>query len=84
MKGTQRFSMERLLDVKQISEFLSVKPGTIYYWVSIGFIPHYKINKLVRFKEQEILEWLEKRKQDGRREQIPQVALEALSISKKS
>lgn len=58
--------MDKLLDVKQLSGLLSIKPGTIRYYVSIGFIPHYKIRGLVRFSEKDVIEWLEKRKRGGR------------------
>ncbi|MCK4351861.1 helix-turn-helix domain-containing protein [candidate division WOR-3 bacterium] len=69
--------MEKLLDISQLSEFLSVKQGTIYWWVSIDYIPYYKINRLVRFKKEEIMEWLKKKKHTGRRELIPQINLDS-------
>jgi len=50
--------MERLLNIKELSQLLSVKEGTIYAWVHQDLIPYYKLNKLVRFRESEINEWL--------------------------
>ena len=58
--------MEKLLNVKQLSEILAVSPRTIYEWTHIGFVPHYKLPKGVRFKESEILTWLNRRKKSGR------------------
>jgi excisionase family DNA binding protein len=54
--------MERLLNIKELSQLLSVKQSTIYDWVHQGLIPYYKLNKLVRFRESEINEWLKKRR----------------------
>jgi excisionase family DNA binding protein len=64
---------ERLLNVKEVSQTLNVKESTVYDWVSIGFIPHYKIGKLVRFKESEVLKWLEKKRNNGRVKRIPEL-----------
>jgi len=51
--------MERLLNIKELSQILNVKAGTIYDWVHKDLIPYYKLNKLVRFQESEINEWLQ-------------------------
>ena len=52
--------MEKLLfDIKQISNYLSIKEKTIYEKVESGEIPHYKIGRLLRFKKEEIDKWLE-------------------------
>ena len=50
--------MEQLKTIKDISEYLNVKERTIYSWINKGIIPHYKIESLIRFKENEINEWL--------------------------
>lgn len=54
--------MENLIDIHQLSEFLCVKPATIYGWIHEERIPYYKLNNLVRFNVQEISEWLAKKK----------------------
>lgn len=59
--------MERLLDVKELSEVLGVKRSTIYYWVFKNYIPHYHLGKLVRFKTDEIEDWLKKKGRDRNR-----------------
>ena len=54
--------MENLINISQLSELLCVKPATIYGWIHEERIPYYKLNNLVRFNVQEILEWLSKKK----------------------
>lgn len=54
--------MEKLLTIDELSELIQVSKRTIYEWTHIGFIPHYKLPKGVRFKESEIEKWLDKRK----------------------
>jgi len=50
---------ENLLTIKQLSEYLSIKPKTLYYKAESGEIPYYKIGHLVRFKKSEVEAWLE-------------------------
>ena len=49
---------EKLLNIEGLSQLLNVKKSTIYDWVHKDLIPHYKLNRLVRFREEEIIEWL--------------------------
>jgi excisionase family DNA binding protein len=58
--------MEKLMTVKDLSEWLQVSPRTVYDWVHVGFIPHYKLSKGVRFKPSEVESWLKKRHRKGR------------------
>ena len=53
--------MEKLLTATQIAELLQVKESTIRDWTHTNFIPYIKFGRLVRYKESDILEWLEKR-----------------------
>lgn len=68
--------MNKFLDINELSELLSISKGTLYSWIHEGYIPHYKINRLVRFKEDEIMEWLEKKKYNGRTNRIPDINLD--------
>ena len=34
--------------------------GLVYKWVHYGYVPHVKIGKVLRFKESQIENWLEK------------------------
>ena len=61
------FNMNKLLTPQEIAILLGVKASTIYYWTHIGFIPHVKLGKFVRFKENEVREWIEKHSNQGRK-----------------
>lgn len=50
----------RLVDIKQLSEFLSVKESTLYSWANGGSMPAYKINGVWRFDMDEIEVWIKK------------------------
>jgi len=58
--------MDKLLTPKQLKELLQVDLSTVYLWTHTEFIPHYKLGKSIRFREQDVFEWLEKRRQKGR------------------
>ena len=58
--------MDKLLTPEEISELLGVKLSTIYQWTHIGYIPHFKLGRFVRFREKEVLKWLESKRRDGR------------------
>jgi excisionase family DNA binding protein len=51
-----------LLSVAEVSEYLNIKPGTLYS--KIHEIPHYKIGRLIRFKKEDIDSWLEGNKKN--------------------
>jgi excisionase family DNA binding protein len=76
--------MEKYLNAKELAESLSMSSGTIYYLCHLDQIPHYKIGRLVRFKESEIVEWLSKKKRKGRANTIPEMDLEKGKIRKKA
>lgn len=54
----------RLLNVKDLADKLNVKPSTIYAWAEHRKIPHYKLNGALRFREEEILLWLDNCKKE--------------------
>jgi excisionase family DNA binding protein len=54
--------MQRLLSIDDLSAMLGVAKATIYSWTSKNKIPHIKLSKrLLKFKEDEIIAWIEKR-----------------------
>lgn len=56
-----RETMERLLTIDDIAEKLQVKKSTIYALVHRNRIPHIKLTgKLLRFRETEIQEWIDR------------------------
>jgi excisionase family DNA binding protein len=50
-----------------MARVLGVQPSTIYQWTHQGFIPHVKLGKFVRFKEGDVMKWVEDRATDGRK-----------------
>jgi excisionase family DNA binding protein len=58
------------LTVKDLSDYLKIKPSTLYSWANQGKIPRYKVNGLLRFKKEEIDFWIA-----SLRDQKPPVSL---------
>jgi excisionase family DNA binding protein len=54
--------MNPLFSIKELSSYLGIKEKTLYAKVSAKEIPHYKIDRLVRFKKEEIDRWIEEKK----------------------
>ncbi|HAM52099.1 MAG TPA: hypothetical protein DCP92_15945 [Nitrospiraceae bacterium] len=51
--------MERLMDIREVSEMLGVTKATIYSWTSQNKIPHVKLSKrLLKFRESEFKDWI--------------------------
>ncbi len=53
----------RLVNIREVSKFLSVKESTLYSWVNKGSIPAHKINGLIRFDMEEIEVWVKRSRQ---------------------
>lgn len=58
--------MDRLLSPAEVANLLGVRLGTVYQWTHTGFIPYVKLGKLVKFREQDVVAWVEKRSRKGR------------------
>jgi excisionase family DNA binding protein len=54
----------KFFTAKELSQYLNVKPKTIYSWVNKGEIPHYRIGKTIRFRKDEIEKWLEEKRKN--------------------
>jgi excisionase family DNA binding protein len=48
-----------LLTVREVSKLLQIKPSTLYAWAAQRRIPCFKLHGLVRFRREEIDQWLE-------------------------
>jgi|CXWL01.1.fsa_nt_gi excisionase family DNA binding protein len=53
--------MSKLLKPEEVAAMLNVEKSTIYSWTHLKKIPHVKMGRLLRFREHEIKEWLDKR-----------------------
>ncbi len=52
--------LERLLTAPQLEEALQIDVKTIYHYVTKKIIPHVRIVTNVRFREKDILRWIER------------------------
>jgi len=50
---------DNLIEAKDVAEILNVKLTTVYTWALEGYLPAFKLGKLVRFKRDEVLTWIE-------------------------
>jgi excisionase family DNA binding protein len=48
-----------MLTVKELSDWLKIKPSTLYLWATQGKIPCRRIHSLIRFEKEAIQRWLE-------------------------
>ena len=73
--------MDKYIDVKELSERLSIKVKTLYDWVREGKIPSHKVRGLRRFKESEIEELMEKGKQApvSKKRRLQEISQEVLT-----
>lgn len=55
----------KVLSVKDVMGMFGVSRITIYNWTKKNGLPHYKIGETLRFKEEEVLQWLESKKQNN-------------------
>ena len=55
-------SLEPMLTASQLAEVLGFQPGTIVGWYERGELPGYRIGGRLRFRESEIVEWLDQRR----------------------
>lgn len=53
-----RNETEDLWTVVEVAEFLNLRPKTIRNRVSLGKIPHVKVDGLLRFRPSEIRRWI--------------------------
>ena len=56
-------SLSSFLDIKGVSEYLTLRKSKIYSLVEEKKIPHYRIGRQIRFKKSEVDEWMEEHKE---------------------
>jgi len=49
---------KRFISPQELSQFLDMKPDTIYSWIWQRKIPYFKLGSRVKFDLREIEEWL--------------------------
>ena len=63
--------MKTLLSPQQTADYLGVKLSTIRKWVHLGFIPRIKLRGAVRFDQDALDAWIDKRSSKGRARIVP-------------
>jgi excisionase family DNA binding protein len=58
-----------MLTAAELADVLGFSPGTIVDWSEDGKIPSFKVGGRLRFRESEVIEWLEDRRQGRRGEE---------------
>jgi len=58
---------------KQLSATLQIAESTIYEWVHLGYIPHIRLGRCVRFNLAEVQTWLQEHTKPGRTRRVPEV-----------
>lgn len=59
--------MEALLSPKELSRLLKVSQVTIYKWAERGIISSYKLEGVLRFSSDDVLDFLQKRRKVGQK-----------------
>lgn len=57
--------MEELLSPKELARILKVSQVCVYKWAARGIIPHYKLERTIRFAPHDVLEFIQKRRKVG-------------------
>jgi predicted DNA-binding transcriptional regulator AlpA len=62
LENTEVLRRPRWLNISQLMEIVPLKKSRIYYLTHVVAIPHHKIGQTLLFREDEILEWMERNK----------------------
>jgi len=54
--------MEALLSPQDVAKLLRIAPVTVYKWAERGLLPHFKLEKVIRFSAQDIEDFVRERK----------------------
>lgn len=52
--------MNNLLTISQVAVKLGISEGTLYNWISQKKIDYIKVNRQVRFSEEQLQRWIDK------------------------
>lgn len=58
-------SVEPLLTARELADLLGFTAGTIVDWAERGDLPCFKVGGRLRFRESEVLDWLEQQRRNG-------------------
>ncbi|NIO03984.1 MAG: excisionase family DNA-binding protein [Proteobacteria bacterium] len=63
------------LTINEASEYLNLKPSTLYRMVETLTLPHYRVGRLIRFKKLDLDRWMEDHRQEciGEGEEVKRI-----------
>jgi predicted DNA-binding transcriptional regulator AlpA len=64
------------MTVADLSTMLQVRPSTIYFWSSIGFVPVVKLGRALRFDRTAIRDWIGLKSKPGRARRRLEIEIE--------
>ena len=71
-----------LLTIQEVSQLLSIRRSTLYAWAAQGRIPCFKIHGLVRFRREDLDQWLESCRMQSEAKGTQPVRWRAVDLSK--
>jgi excisionase family DNA binding protein len=69
-------TLPTLVTAKQLAVATQIAESTIYQWVHLGYIPHIRLGRCVRFNLVEVQAWLQQHTRTGRKERKIAVEVE--------
>lgn len=58
---------KQFLDTTEASQFLGISKSTLYEWIVQKKVPHLKVGRLVKFRKEDLEEWLKQRTKEEER-----------------
>src|SRR5438093_13112519 len=72
LRSEEGRAMESMLTARQVAELLGVHENWVYDHAASGDLPSYKIGGSRRFDPEELRDWIEQQRQNGREPEQPQ------------
>ena len=57
---------KRLLNIREVSEYLGLSTNTLYTWISQKKIPYVKMGRLSKFDKKDLDKWIESKKVESK------------------
>jgi excisionase family DNA binding protein len=57
--------LKEFLNIKELSDYLNMRKSTLYSMVENKEIPFFRFGRLIRFKKQEIDDWVEEHREES-------------------
>jgi excisionase family DNA binding protein len=61
--------LKDIMDVREASEYLKIKPSTLYKYVNEGTVPGFRVGNLWRFTRTSLDRWIEEKMQEPQKKE---------------